>query len=240
MDTAREFGKTVGVVHDNYVLGGFDELTKFLINQRANCTLLVSADVIEHIYDIDEFIKKLPLLSDGPMGVVMSSGANFLNPKFVFSVALLQKRAERKWCKIRADMIRAAVPDVRDHDLHMLAKKTRGLMNDEIVAIAKHYANTGSLKKIRKAIGDFDPYSTNTCDPYTGWWAEHMLNPFAFVRTLGDMGFHSEVVLGEYNVGQSSSLQRLAACTLNRCMKILNIIATPIAPYYVVIGSKIQ
>jgi 2-polyprenyl-3-methyl-5-hydroxy-6-metoxy-1,4-benzoquinol methylase len=238
LDTAREFGRAIGVVHDDFVLGGFDELTRSLSNRKVRCTLLVSADVIEHIYDIDEFIKKLSLLSDGPMGVVMSSGANFLNPRFVFTIALVQIKAERKWCKIREGIIRTAVPDVRDHDLYVLAKKTRGLMNDEIVAVAKHYANTGSLKKIIKPIGGFDPYYTNTCDPHTGWWAEHMLNPFAFARTLGDLGFNSKVLLGDYNDGQSNSLKRFTARTLNGCIKRLNIIATPIAPYYVVIGSK--
>lgn len=240
LDTARQLGTAIGVVHDRFILGGFDELTKSLRDETAQCTLLVSADVIEHIYDIDEFIKMLPLLSDGSIGVVMSSGANYLSPKYMLSIFSVQKQAENRWCKVREDIIRAALPSIRDPDLHLLAKKTRGRMKDEIVAIANDYATTGSLNKIKKPLGDFDPYLTNTCDPHTGWWAEHLLNPLALVKTLKGYGFNSKVVPGIYNDGQSSYLQRSAARTLNSCIKAMKIFSIPIAPFYMITGSRLR
>jgi len=240
LDTARQLGTAIGVVHDRFILGGFDELKKSLREKTAKCTLLVSADVIEHIYDIDEFIRMLPQLSDGSIGVVMSSGANFLSPRYVLSILSVQIKAERKWYKVREDIIRAALPNVRDPDLYMLAKNTRGLMKNEIVAIAKDYAITGSLKKPKKTLGDFDPYLTNTCDPHTGWWAEHLLNPFALVNNLEAHKFKAKVVPGAYNDGQSGYLQRFGVRTLNRFIQTMKIFAIPIASFYMITGSRLR
>jgi 2-polyprenyl-3-methyl-5-hydroxy-6-metoxy-1,4-benzoquinol methylase len=240
LDIAREVGKAIGVMPDVFVLGDFDELTGSLKESHSKCTLLVSADCIEHIYDIDDFIHKLPSLSEGPVGLVMSSGANFLSPQYVFPTVRSQRRGERKYRPIREDIIRAAVPGILDNDLRVIANKTRGLIKDEITALAKHYSKTGSLKKTARPVGDFDPYASNLCDPLSGQWEEHFLNPFAFARVLRDVGFDSKVSFGIHNIGQSNPLKRLTAQTLNACVRMLGKAAMPIAPYYVVIGSRMQ
>lgn len=169
----------------------------------------------------------------------MSSGANYLNPKYMLSIFSVQKQAEKRWCQVREDIIRAALPSLRDPDLHLLAKKTKGRMKDEIVAIANGYVTTGSLNKIKKPLGDFDPYLTNTCDPHTGWWAEHLLNPFTVVKTLNGYGINSKIVLGGYNDGQSGYLKRFGARTVNRFIDTMKVFAMPVAPFYIITGSRL-
>lgn len=70
-------------------------------------------------------------------------------------------------------------------------------------------------------------------------WTEHTLNPFAFSRALRETGFNSKILLGDYGVGQGSSVRRGAAHILNFLVKTLHMAAFPVAPYYVVIGSRV-
>jgi hypothetical protein len=47
----------------------------------------------------------------------------------------------------------------------MLAKKTRGLMKDDIEKLVEEYIASGKIT--------YQPdHPTNTCDPYTGNWAD--------------------------------------------------------------------
>lgn len=238
LDTAREVGKAIGVVHDDFVLGDFDVLIKSLEKIKSPSMVLVSADVIEHIYDIDKFLNNVPLLSSGPKGVVMSSGANFLNPKYVSWVVPFHKKNELKWQKERAEIISTAFQEISSADLRMLAIETRGLIKEEIVEVAKGYLNTGNFEKPIRPVGSFDPYSSNTCDPHSGWWEEHLLNPFACVKALGKVGFTSEVIFGHYNVDSESHVKAFIAKTLNCCISSIGNAAISIAPYYVIRGSN--
>jgi len=237
LEVARELGRAIGVSHDNYVLGDVDQLMAFLKN-NSKCTSLVSADVLEHIYDIDRFLSNLPSLSSGSVNVVMSSGANYLNPLGIAKIVPDQMRAERKWRIIRENIICEIAPEIQRDSIDILVKCTKGLLKDEIITLATSYVKTGKIEKKKKRIGNFDPFRTNTCDPLTGWWAEHFLNPLMVARTLNEAGFNSKVLIGNYNTCQESAIARFTSHIVNTLIKRMGVMALPIAPYYVVVAWR--
>jgi hypothetical protein len=49
-----------------------------------------------------------------------------------------------------------------------LAIKSRGLIKEDIEQLVETFLQTGKIK--------YKPHSTNTCDPYTGNWAENLID----------------------------------------------------------------
>ena len=58
---ARVIARRLRGEADHYVCGDIDDLLAFLKREGINCDVLVSHNVIEHIYDIDGFLRKTPL-----------------------------------------------------------------------------------------------------------------------------------------------------------------------------------
>jgi hypothetical protein len=78
---------------------------------------------------------------------------------------------------------------------------------------------------------------TNTCDPYTGNWAEHLMDLNALAQALGEAGFEAEVVCGYYASPQPAL--RLLAGPLNLSIRMLGdrwgLLA---APSFVLLGMR--
>jgi hypothetical protein len=135
-------------------------------------------------------------------------------------------------------MIHEIASEIQCDSVNVLVKNTRGLIKDEIIALTKSYVNTGNIEKKKKPAGDFDPFGTNTCDPLTGWWAEHFLSPPMLARTLNEAGFNSKILFGNYNTCQELAILRLASHIINAIMRRMGIMALPIASYYVLVAWR--
>ncbi|OPY83124.1 MAG: hypothetical protein A4E71_02961 [Smithella sp. PtaU1.Bin162] len=238
LQLTREIGRAIGVSHDHYILSDYGGLIAYLRKNMQAPTLFVSADVLEHIYDIDGFLNCLSSLSHESIGVVMSSGANYLNIKYLVNVIPKQIKEEKKWRLLRKNIILDVVPAIEHSDLEYLIKRTRGLMKDEIEILCANWAGDGEVYRKKKRANDFDPYGTNTCDPMNGWWAEHFLNPSVLVTILREAGFDSNIIFGEYNTHHKSAGKRFLAKTINRTINTIGNCALPFASYYAMVASK--
>jgi 2-polyprenyl-3-methyl-5-hydroxy-6-metoxy-1,4-benzoquinol methylase len=65
---------------DHYFHGDIDELIDFLKQNNISCNAIASSEVIEHIYDIESYLRKLSALSESSLSIVMATSANSLNP----------------------------------------------------------------------------------------------------------------------------------------------------------------
>ena len=74
-----------------------------------------------------------------------------------------------------------------------LAQKTRGWMASDIKECVNQYLKDGSFMLNPNLV-----HPTNTCDPYTGNWAEHLMNPYDLAKTLKEIGFEAKVLNGYY------------------------------------------
>jgi len=160
-----------------------------------------SYDVIEHIYDIHGFIKRFPKICAQNSRVFFYSGANSYNPQIVQELSIAHDKIERvdreytpgwknrdslrAYSTIRADIIKnhyldLHLPEPEECTLDVLTEKTRGLMIYDIKNAIDTFLTDGTLP-----VPD-TRFPSNTCDPMTGNWAEHLMDFEQLLSTVND------------------------------------------------------
>ena len=91
---AEVIGKHIGNRADYYVPGDIDEVIDFLKEKSIQCNVIANYDVIEHIYDIEEFLRKMPLISNSNLRIFFSSGANPYNPIIKRGLVKIHQKSE--------------------------------------------------------------------------------------------------------------------------------------------------
>ncbi|NMA49966.1 MAG: hypothetical protein GX947_09445 [Tissierellia bacterium] len=71
-----------------------------------------------------------------------------------------------------------------EEQIQILADKTIGLIEQDIKKSIDIYIQDGKLPKVDQK------YPSNTCDPYTGNWAEHLLDFEQLLKILKSTSFH--------------------------------------------------
>jgi hypothetical protein len=66
---AESIGKSIGNQVDYYIPEDIGEVIDFLNEKSINYNAIANYDVIEHIYDIEEFLRKMSLISDSNLRV---------------------------------------------------------------------------------------------------------------------------------------------------------------------------
>jgi 2-polyprenyl-3-methyl-5-hydroxy-6-metoxy-1,4-benzoquinol methylase len=173
--SAQLIGRAIGVEADQYIVGDIDETLDYLLTNQISCTIIASRNVIEHIYRLDYFFTRIAEMQ--PNAIVYSSTtANNKNPGTRIQHYLLHKKFEKKYFPKRLEIIRRNFPHLSGIEAVELAKRSIGKAGKDIDKMVSVYLNTGSYPAK-------DNYRTNTCDPETGVWAEHLLL-FAEYRKL--------------------------------------------------------
>ncbi len=243
-DDARVLGQHLGCAADDYIIGDIHRVHESLRKRKLKSCALASVNVIEHIYDMDEFIRIASSLSHGAMTMVLSTSANPLNP-------LVRRRhfrqhneweytdgphdssypmdTQKAFRDVRRDIIRARVPELDTKEVEALTTATRGLRKDDIEKCAEEYCKT---KKFPAA----PEHPTNTCDPLTGSWQERLLNIETVTRTFESLGFSVRVLAGYYSGNASGAaskiMKRVAARILNHGISLMGEHGTRLAPCF--------
>lgn len=247
---AQEIGKSMGNQADYYVQGDIDDMVGFFEKNRINCDAIASYDVIEHIYDVESFFEKIPTLSNNPMSIVMTSGANTFNP--LIRKRLIKKQVEeeykdrekkyghkgrdclRSYLSVREDMIlqysKKLNEVLTENEIEELAKRTRGQIEADIQKCVDEYFKT-------KEFPQGPNHPTNTCDPYTGNWTEHLMDPYRLVEILAKRGFEARILSGYY--GRSKNLtKRVLGKFLNIFIGKFERQGIRAAPFYTIYGRR--
>lgn len=247
---AQEIARVIGNVADYYVQGDIDDMVGFFEKNRINCDAIASYDVIEHIYDVESFFKKIPTLSNNPMSIVMTSGANTFNP--LIRKRLIKKQVDeeykdrekkyghkgrdclRSYLSVRKDMIikysKECSKVLTGYEVEELAKRTRGQIEADIQICVDEYLKT-------KEFPQGPNHPTNTCDPYTGNWTEHLINPYWLAEILAKRGFEARVLSGYY--GRSKNLtKRVLGKFLNIFIGKFERQGIRAAPFYTIYGRR--
>ncbi|HSU55192.1 MAG TPA: hypothetical protein VLT36_14130 [Candidatus Dormibacteraeota bacterium] len=241
---AEALSKVLGCKADAYVCGDIAAVRRFFVGKQPASCAVASINVIEHIYDMDEFIDVASSFSTGPMTMVLSTSANPLNP-------LVRRRhfkQHREWeftdgphegsypmdtlrafLSVRRDIVKETAPDLRDSDVDALAAATRGLRKQDIQNAVKTFQKTGRIP--------VQPdHPTNTCDPLTGSWQERLLNIEHVTQKLQTGGFEVKVLGGYYSGTAASPAKRavkqLAASVLNQAISLLGPYGTRLSPCF--------
>ncbi len=232
---AQIIAKALGLEADEYIEGDIDSV----VGHRAD--IIVSYDVLEHIHNIGEFLTNQIYICN-PRGIIMHcSGANLFNHwkqkqirKMHVEVETMARERKRghkdgmdsleAFCVSRENIIR----ECSNHPeslIKELALATRGLAKDRIIQLATTIKG-GDLIQL-----ETDP--TNTCDPYSGNWAERLMNPYKISWMLGS-NFEVKILAG-YNPTPLFSNPKSAA--YNIMIRVLPPrLGLMIAPYYCLFG----
>jgi len=241
-EDARTIAKTIGNESDYYVAGDIDTLVSFVREKSIDCNAIVSYNVIEHIYDIELFLSKLHRISSGDLLVFMSTGANEYNPIIKRQIIADQIRAEygldRKgnvvknnpYRSIRKSIIRDIHPKLSDKEITNLSISTRGMNVDDIEKAVSKYNTEGVYPENPK-------HSTNTCNPVTGYWAEHFMNPFELKKFLKSYHYDTQILVGYYG-RPNKILNRIVGYIINIFLYFLKNKGLMISPYWTIYARK--
>jgi len=236
---AEEIAKKLERQADYYVEGDIDVLIEFCRQRAIKADVITSSDVLEHIYDIDDFLRKLHILSHDSTVIMHASGANMFWYPFEKSVSRLHKKVEKESGEEvgiqsacydeRMKIIREYARNISEDEVNQLTTNTRGLANREIINAVDRYLKTGEVPTLIE-------HATNTCNPQTGYWAERSMNPYYLCETLSFNGFDANVLPGPWDKG-STIIAIIIRVILNFLIRIsLSYMALHLSYYYCIFG----
>jgi len=245
-DDARKLGQALNLPLPRIVCGDVDELVSYLQKEKIKVNGIVSYDVIEHIYDIKHHFETLGSL-EGAFVVVYASSANSKNPLIVRRLRKKQIEAEyitreRIWghkerdtleayFSVRKRIIAAYAPELSPAEIEHLARATRGLRQGDIEKCVDEYRQMGTI-----SYQIADP--TNTCDPYTGNWCEHLID-FGWLKSIVlKSGFYRVEILPGYYSLTGPLLKRIVKVVANVVIRLSKNKAIFVAPHYILCAKK--
>jgi len=231
---------------DHVVCGDVDDLISYVRSRSLAVDALASYDVLEHIYDVREFVGRLPLLSAGRLSAVFGSGANIRNPLYVRKVTkkhLDEEYLEREksfghyepdtlqaYSSVRKKIIAGRGPALSAQQVDDLARSTRGLRRGDIEKSVDEYLAKGRIS--------YRPdHPTNTCDPNTGNWAEHLMQTDWIEGVFREAGFSAQTRHGYWGASRGAH-KVLVKSVLNALLRLLGNEAMCVSPYYVICAER--
>lgn len=205
LNDARWIAASMDIVIDNYICGDAEELVHEIRSNNIEVDLICSFDVLEHIYDFDKWINTIFGLRS--FSVLFMTSANPENPYIRRRLKKIHNIAESLGCKNnirngdlfidnsflkeREIIIKNRYPELRDKEIILLSEKTRGLMKDDIEKVAGEYVSKG-------IVSYYFNHPTNTCEPYTGNWAERLIDLGQLKQTAGKLGLNVRITNSLY------------------------------------------
>ncbi|MGD0583311.1 MAG: class I SAM-dependent methyltransferase [Bacteroidales bacterium] len=205
LDDARKIAEKLNLHIDHFICGDAGELVSEIDRLKLDTDLICSFDVLEHIHDPENWITTISKLRR--FFLLFMTSANPKNPFIARRLKKIHKTAEYLGCENnirvgdifkdnsflneRENIIRNKYPDLSQEESFMLASRSRGLMQNEIEDVAGEYIDTGKISyKI--------DHPTNTCEPYTGNWAERLIDINKLEKSIKDPGLKVRITNSFY------------------------------------------
>ena len=243
---AAALGNKISLPLDHTLSGDVDALVDYAANKSLTVNAVVSFDVLEHIYDVPAHFKKLSGLTAQPFRAVYASGANIKNRWYVKGVTQQHLDAEsrdrkKEWghkdrdtlaaySDLRKQIIAAHAPQLSVQEVDRLTSETRGLMKPDIERCVDEFRAKGKHSYV-------PDHPTNTCDPLTGNWCEHLMDQDWLRTRVEEAGFKVQILPGNYavNGGLLKSAKKLA---VNTVISLLGSGSMFVSPYFFLCADK--
>jgi 2-polyprenyl-3-methyl-5-hydroxy-6-metoxy-1,4-benzoquinol methylase len=225
--SAEQILKAIGVVIDEYIVGDVEQTLAILAEKKITCNIIVSRNVIEHIYKLDVFYNLIHKFQPGAI-VLSSTTANYYNPATHIQHILMHKRYEEVFRQQRREIIQQNAPELSSEEVDKISTKTRGLGGDDLIRRINDYKESKKLQPEKNL-------HTNTCDPYNGVWAEHLLS-FAKYRKLIGKNFHISFEAGFWDTHYSHPFKNILSKMMNSLSRLNKNLAIALTPFIYVIA----
>lgn len=178
--------EALGISKIEYRVGGLEAIEDLLHQE----TVLLSRDVIEHVYDLEAFFTLSSKAGSNVHNTAAMKPSLFRSSEF----KAIHHRAEKKgndsklskqrdqtrpYLELRKELISEMGLHLVPSEIERLAKATRGLNVSDIQRFVKH----GLSPRHHLAC-----LYTNTCDPLTGNWAERCITKSDYQKFAGPTG----------------------------------------------------
>jgi hypothetical protein len=246
---AKKIASKLNLESDFYIVGDIHEIVKFSDETLLKFNIMTSYDVLEHIYNIEDFIKNLKFIFDSKFSFVMGSGANPLNPLISIRLRKLHLYFEnhdrevvfgRKSTDTTMSLRKQRELIIKDYyfknevipkedELEFLIRNTRGLIDKDIEMYLSDYLASGIF-----GYSPDDP--TNTCDAFTGNWFERLMNPYE-LRNKFHTNFDNISVNFGYYYSLITNKYFIPKFVINSVMRLLpSKFAIKLSPFYIIHG----
>lgn len=230
----------LGYQLNHAVVGDVADTVRYARHHGITPDAVCSFDVLEHIYDLDAYFKELVAIADGPLAFVMASNANPFNPFVRRRLMQWQRQAENEgfngtpYPEIREQIILDCTAshnkEIPQHALEALVRATRGKHIHDIRNIVDSFLHNGAMPEPIA-------HPTNTCNPHTGSWLEHLFDHNALAERISSQGFSTRIEYGFYGAS-TSPLRAGAGWAVNTAIAHSGRLGRCIAPFFTLIAKR--
>lgn len=242
LSASKVLANEMNIDIDQFFLGDLDDVKQLQFSQKIDA--LVATDLIEHIYDLEVFVSTMKSLNPDLISV-FTTGSNPENYFKVRQIMKLQNRdeyvggkaddallfghdAHESYFKIREKIIKDFAPDLDENIILQLAKLTRGKNKSDIINAVNKFQATKELPLLIN-------HPSNTCNPETGSWTEHLMPISTFKSIFHSHQFELKISSGFYNHYQAG-LKGIGLLFLN---KLKSIFGLKLDPFIFLTGKKL-
>jgi 2-polyprenyl-3-methyl-5-hydroxy-6-metoxy-1,4-benzoquinol methylase len=184
------------------------------LNQKGiSCDIIVSRNVVEHIYDLGNFYRDMAKGQPDAL-LYFSTTANYQNPAMLWYHKKMHKAYEQEYRPKREKIIHNIMPALTGSELDKVTTATRGLAAEDLVMAVKQYQEKGTLP-------DPSIFYTNTCAPETGIWAENILPIQDYQKIIETKGYKLSILPAFWDTHYSSGIKNIFAKTMNVITRML-------------------
>jgi len=211
-NTAKLVCDKIGARIQSYITGDINAVIDFAAKENLQYDIIVSRNVIEHIYSLDKFYTALYQHNSSAV-IYSTTTANYHNPVMKWYHMYIHKKFEKAYRQHRINEIKKIQPAFSEEQLIRVAEVTRGkAQTDFKIAIEKF--------SLGEAVEKDSHLRTNYCDPVTGVWNEHLLTKHEYKEIINKAGFKMFYTSGYWDTHYQSSVKNTAGKLFNRLIKI--------------------
>ena len=228
---ANTICQKLDITIDDFITGDIDAVIDYGKANKILFDIVASRNVIEHIYDLSGFYKKL--YESGLTTVCYATTtANYHNPAMRLKHYFYHNKIERTtYKKQRQDFIAALVPGINSTDLKQLVELTRGRAFVD-------FTKTIDLYFSKEPILAVEFLGTNTCDCKTGVWAENLISRKNYFYIIAKSGFTATYTAGFWDTHYKYTVVNLFTRFLNFIIKTAGKKGYWFAPFVNVVAIK--
>lgn len=212
-DGAKSVAAFLNIRIDHFICGDHHYAIDYMKQYGIQCDIILSRNVIEHIYDLDDFYGSMAAAQPDAI-LYFSTTANYYNPMMYAFHYYVHRKFEKIYAPRRAEMIREIIPEISTSDLSRLAKASRGLAMQD-------FKNAVTAFRDKKTMPDPSRFYTNTCDPESGMWQENLLKESDYRRIITSKGYTLHYRGAFWDTHYSSSFKNFITKGLNSITRAL-------------------
>lgn len=230
--SAEAIANAISVHVDEYIVGDIEDTLQHLKAESIECDIIISRNVIEHIYKLDVFYNTI--FAYTPKAIVYSSTtANYYNPAANVKHIMWHTKWEKEYRRQREEIIAKLLPAADKKQATTLAAQTKGLGAGDIELAVKD-------RLAGRPVQNPSIHRSNTCDPFTGVWAEHLLKFEEYKKVINTERYKVSFEPGFWDTHYSKPWKNLLGRALNPLIKLSGAAGIVAAPFIYVIAEPVN